>query len=182
MKNVATHNIPAYVDVVVNLNGRRFAMQTEDTGLRAAIRNASSIVQETASKSEAAAIDAVGRVEAALASAQATWNGAREFAGEVAQSLGHAGRTTYDGIMEYNGALGRYGKDALGDTIDVGRKTLQVKSLKEFLDLHADFVSRRSQAMFDTVNQLNAIAQLKTVTAWSPMGETLRKAGEARAA
>src|SRR2546423_1595206 len=157
-------------------------MQVEDTGLRAAIRNASTFVRDTATKSEVVAIDAVERAEGALATAQASWNSTKNFGGEVAQSLGHAGRTTYNGIVEYNGALGRYGKDALNDTIEVGRKTLQVKCLEELVNLHADFVSRRSQAMFDTVNELNAIGQAKTVTAWSSMGETLRKAGEKRAA
>lgn len=157
-------------------------MQVEDAGLRAAIKNASTIVQDTAAKSEAAALDAVGKVEAALASAQAGWNSAKDFGGEVAQSLGHAGRTTYNGIVEYNNALGRYGKDAVSDTIEVGRKTFEVKCLGELVKLHADFVARRSQAMFDTVNELNTIAQAKTVAAWSPMGETLRKAGEKQAA
>jgi hypothetical protein len=157
-------------------------MHVEDTGLRTAIKNASSIVQESASNAEAAALDAVERAEAALASAQATWNSAREFGGEVAQSFSHAGRTTYSGIAEYNSALGRYGKDALSDTIDVGRKSLQVGCVKELVDLHADFVARGSQVMFDTVNELNAIAQAKTVAAWSPMGETLRKASEKAAA
>ena len=112
-----------------------------------------------------------------------TWNSARDFGGEVAQSLGHAGRTTYNGIVEYNGALGRYGKDALSDTIEVGRKTFEVKCLKEVRrSCTSTSSSRRSQAMFDSVNELNTIAQAKTVAAWSPMGETLRKAGEKQAA
>ena len=39
-------------------------------------------------------------------------------------------------------------------------------------------MARRSQAMFASVNELNAIAQAKTAAAWSPFGETLRKIGE----
>jgi len=153
-------------------------MQIEDTGLRAAIRNASTLVQETTSKSEAAAIDAVERVEATLAGAQAKWNDARDFGSEVVETLGHASRISFNGVAEFNGALGRYGKEALTDTIEFGQQTLKAKSVQEIVDLNIAFLTRRSQAMFASVNELNAIAQTKTVAAWSPLGETLRKVGE----
>jgi len=153
-------------------------MQVQDAGLRAAIRNASTLVQETASKSETAAIDAVERVEATFAGAQAQWNDAREFGSEVVETLGHAGRTSLNGVAEFNGALGRFGKDALTDAIEFGRQSFQAKSIKEIVDLNVAYMSRRSQAMFASVNELNAIAQAKTAAAWSPLGETLRKAGE----
>ncbi len=153
-------------------------MQLEDTGLRAAIRNASTLVQETAAKSEAAAIDAVERAEAAFGTAQATWNEARDLGSEVVQAVGHAGRTSFNGVTEFDSVLGRYGKDALTDTIEFGRQSLQAKSVKDLVELNVAFMSRRSQAMFASVSELNAIAQAKTVAAWSPLGETLRKAGE----
>ena len=50
-------------------------------------------------------------------------------------ALGHAGRTSLNGIAEFNGALGRYGKDALADTIDFGRKAIKAKSLTEMVEL-----------------------------------------------
>jgi hypothetical protein len=153
-------------------------METQDTGLRAAIKNASTLVQETASKTEAAAMDAVERVEASLAGAQAKWNDARDFGSEVIETLGHAGRTSFNGVAEFNGALGRYGKDALTDTIEFSRQSLKAKSAKEIIDLNVAFLARRGQAMFASVNELNAIAQTKTAAAWSPLGTTLRKIGE----
>lgn len=153
-------------------------METQDTGLRAAIKNASTLVQETASKTEAAAMDAVERVEATLAGAQAKWNDARDFGSEVIETLGHAGRTSFNGVAEFNGALGRYGKDALTDTIEFSRQSLKAKSAKEIIDLNVAFLARRGQAMFASVNELNAIAQTKTAAAWSPLGTTLRKIGE----
>ncbi|MBX9589254.1 MAG: phasin family protein [Hyphomonadaceae bacterium] len=153
-------------------------MQVQDTGLKAAIRNASTFVQETASKSEATALEAVERAEATLADAQTKWDDAREFGSQVVETLGHAGRTSFNGIAEFNGALGRYGKDALTDTIEFSRQTLKAKSLKDLVDLNVAFMTRRSQAMFASVNELNAIAQAKTVAAWSPFGETLRRIGE----
>lgn len=153
-------------------------METQDTGLKAVIKNASTLVQETASKSEAAALDAVARVEATFAQAQTKWNDAREFGGEVVETLGHAGRTSFNGVTEFNGALGRYGKDVVTDAMEFGRQSLKARSLKDIVDLNVAFMTRRSQAMFASVNELNAIAQAKTVAAWSPLGETLRKAGE----
>ena len=66
----------------------------------------------------------------------------------------------------------------LTDAIEFGRQSLKARSLKDIVDLNVAFMTRRSQAMFASVNELNAIAQAKTVAAWSPLGETLRKAGE----
>jgi hypothetical protein len=94
-------------------------METQDKGLRAAINDVSTMVREAASKSEAAALDAVDRAEAALARRRADWSRAKEVGGQVVQSLGHMGRTTVSGVAEFNGALGRYGKGALTDTIDI---------------------------------------------------------------
>jgi Phasin protein len=151
---------------------------TQVRGLRAQIKNASQFVQDAAVKSETAVLDVVERAEAALGTAQSSLNTARQFGGEVAGAMGHAGRTTINGVVEFNTALGRFGKDAVTDMIEVGRKTAGAKSVKEAVELYVDYVSRRGQAMFAQVNELNAIAQSKTVAAWAPFGETLRKAGD----
>jgi hypothetical protein len=150
-------------------------MQPQDTGLRTVIRNVSTLVQQTAEKSEAAALEAVERVEASLADAQAKWDDAREIGSEVAGTLGHAGRTSFSGVAEFNGALGRYGKEALTDTIELGRSSFKAKSLVELVGLHLDYITRRNQAMFASVGELNAIAQSKTVAAWSPFGDAVRR-------
>jgi hypothetical protein len=157
-------------------------MQEQDTGLRAQIKNASKLVQDAASKSEAAALDAVARTETALASAKTALDSARQFSGEVANSVGHAGRTSFNGVVEFNTALGRYGKEALTDTIEAGRKSINAKSAKEVVEIYVDYVARRGQALFSHVGELNALAQSKTVDAWAPLGDTLRKAGEKTAA
>lgn len=157
-------------------------MQERDTGLQAGIKNASKLVQEAAAKSEAAALDAVTRTEAALVSVKSALDNARQFSGEVANSFGHAGRTSLNGVVEFNSALGRYGKEAFTDTIEVGRKSLGAKNVKDVVDLYVDFVARRGQALFTNVSELNALAQSKTVDAWAPLAETLRKTGEKSAA
>lgn len=157
-------------------------MQAQETGLKTVIKNASTLVQETASKSEAAALAAVERVQGTLADAQAKWSDAREIGSQVVGTLGHAGRTSFDGVAEFNAALGRYGKEALTDTIELGRKTIKAKCLRELVELHVDYVTRRNQAMFASVSELNAIAQSKTIAAWSPLGETVRKIVERPAA
>src|SRR5882672_3934812 len=99
-------------------------MNAQENGLRAAIKTASQLVQDTASKSEAAALEAVARAEAALASA-------RDFGSEVAGSIGHAGRTSLSGVVEFNSALGRHGKQALTDTLEAGLKSIGARSAKE---------------------------------------------------
>src|SRR5262245_19004635 len=111
------------------------AMQTQDTGLKTVIKNVSTLMQETATKSEAAALQAIERVEASLAAAQAKWNDAKDIGGEVADTLGHAGRTSLSGVAEFNVALGRYIKEAVTDTIEFGRKTFKARSLRELVDL-----------------------------------------------
>jgi len=153
-----------------------------DKGLRASIKTASQFVQDAATKSEAAALDAVERAEAAIGTAQSSLSTARRFGNEVADAIGHAGRTTASGVAEFNASLGRFGKDAVTDMFEVGRKTAGAKSVKEVVNLYVDYVSRRGQAMFAQVNELNAIAQSKTVAAWAPLGETLRNAGDKQAA
>ena len=153
-------------------------MERQDTGLKAVIKTASNLVQETAAKSEAVALEAVERAEATFADAKTKLSDAREFGNEVVETLGHAGRTSFNGVTEFNGALGRYGKDVVTDAMEFGRQSLKARSLKDIVDLNVAFMTRRSQAMFASVSELNAIAQAKTVAAWSPLGETLRKAGE----
>ena len=112
------------------------------------------------------------------ATAQVNWTDARDLGSEVVETLGHAGRTSLNGAAEYGNVLGRYGKEALTDAIEFGRQSLKAKCVKDLVELNVAFMSRRSQAMFASVSELNAIAQAKTVAAWSPLGETLRKAGE----
>ena len=157
-------------------------MTTQDTGLRASIKTASQYVQTAASKTETAALDAVERAEAAFTGAQSALSNVRQVGSEIANSIGHAGRTTFSGIVDANEAIGRYGKEALNDTLEVGRKSFAAKSPKEVVDLYVGYVSRRSQAMFSHVSELNTIAQAKTIAAWAPLGDTLRKTGEKSAA
>ena len=152
-------------------------MQTEHQGLRAAIKDAGVMVRETASKSEAAALGAIDRAEAALARGQATWNRSRTLGDQVVRSVAHAGRTTFSGVAEFNGVLGRYGRGVVTDTIEVGRNGLAAKGATELVDLFIDYVSRRSHALFASIDELNAIAKASTFAAWSPMGDMLRKAG-----
>lgn len=154
-------------------------MRAKEKGLKAAIKGASAFVQESTAKSETAALNAVERTQAAFAEAQSKWNDARELSGEVADGLGHVGRTTISGLVEAGSALGRYSKDAITDTIEMGRKSMSARNPSDVVVLYIDFLTRRSQAMFASVGELNAIAQSKTAAAWSPLGKTVRKAVKA---
>lgn len=153
-------------------------MQTHDNSLRAAIKDVGTMMRETASRSEAAALKAVDRAEAALAGGRTTWERTQDIGDQVVQSIENAGRTTLNGVAEFSGVLGRYSKDALTDTMELGRRGIASKGAKELLDLCIEFVSRRSHAFFASIDELNAIAKASTFAVWSPMGDMLRKAGE----
>src|SRR5262249_29475286 len=64
-----------------------------------------------------------------------------------------------------SGVLGRYSKDALKDTLELGRRSIASRGAKELVDLSIEFVSRRSHAFFDSIDELNAIAKAKTLAA-----------------
>jgi len=150
-------------------------MQGDDAGLRAAIRKASMIVKESASRGEAASLDYLERSEAAVADMQSRLRATQALSGEIMTALTHAGRTSLSGVGEINGALGRYASDALADTVRSGRSAISARCAKEVVDLSIDLVSRRSQAVFALINELNGIARDKGVAAWSPLAETLRR-------
>jgi len=153
-------------------------MQMLDNSLRAAIKDVGAMMRETASRSEAAALQAVDRAEAALARGRATWACTQDIGDQVVRSIEAAGQTTLNGVAEFSGALGRYSKDALAGTVELGRRGIAPKGAKELVDLCIEFVSRRSHALFASIDELNAIAKASTFAAWSPMGDMLRKAGE----
>jgi len=157
-------------------------MQMHDNRLRAALKDIGTMVRETASRSEAGALQAVDRAEAALARGRATWERAQDIGDQVGQCIEQLGRTTLHGVAEFSGALGRYSKDALKDTLELGRRSITSKGAKEFVDVSIEFVSRRSHAFFNSIDELNAIAKAKTLTAWSPIGDVLRKVGEGASA
>ena len=157
-------------------------MQMHDNSLRAAIKDVGTMVRETASRSEDGALQAVDRAEAALARGRATWERTQDIGDQVGQCIEHLGRTTLNGITEFSGALGRYSKDALKDTLELGRRSIASRGAKELVDLSIEFVSRRSHALFDSIDELNAIAKAKTLAAWSPIGDMLRTAGEGASA
>ena len=154
-------------------------MESQDTGLKAVIKNASTLVQETASKSEAAALEAVERVEATFADAQTKWNDARD----VRQRGCRDPRPCRPHLLQRRHRVQRRARPLRQGRRDRHHRVRPpepqgASSLKDIVDLNVAFMTRRSQAMFASVNELNAIAQAKTVAAWSPLGETLRKAGE----
>ena len=160
--------------------------EAQTTPFKSAIQTASGHVQFTVAKTETAALAAVDRVEGAAQSvrqsAQAGFEGVKAVGTEFAGVIGNAGRTTLGGVAAINGSLMTYGKDLVTDTLDVGRKTIESRSLTDAVALQTAFAERRINALFHTVSAINSLAQTNVLAMWAPLATMLNKSGSAAAA
>ena len=144
---------------------------------KSAIQNASGHAQATVAKTETAAVAAVDRVEDAFASVKSSFEGVKAFGSNLTEVVDNAGRTAMSGVVAMNGSLMTYGKDLITDTIDLGRKTIETRSLKDAVDLHTSFAERRIQAVFHTAAQINTLAQDNVMAMFTPFASMIRTAG-----
>jgi hypothetical protein len=142
--------------------------------VKAAIQNASQHAQSTVAKTEEAAVAAVVRAEDMLASVKAGFASAKAVGAEMIDVVDNAGRATIGGVVTLNSSLVNYGKDVVNDTIEVGKKTLEVKSVADFVDLHTAYAERRINALFHTMGALNTIAQNNALAVFSPFAAMVR--------
>jgi hypothetical protein len=152
------------------------ASKSEKQTVKSAIHTASANVQATVAKTETATVAAVERVEDAVKSVKGSFEGIKAFGGNAMEVVDNAGRTFVGGVVTMNSSIVNYGRDAVNDTIDVGRKTLEVKSLKDAVELHTAFAERRMNALFQTVAAVNAINHNNVMAMWSPLASKLRGA------
>jgi hypothetical protein len=143
--------------------------------VKARIQNASHSVQETVSKAETAALGAVGRVEDTLDSMKSGFENAKQLGADVISVVDNAGRTTLGGMVTMNSSLMTYGREALNDTMEVGKKTFEAKSFADVVELHTAFTERRIAAAFHTMGALNTLAQHNVMAVWSPFAEMVRE-------
>jgi hypothetical protein len=148
--------------------------ETKIETVKAAIQNASQHAQSTVAKTEDAAVAAVARVEDAFASVKAGFESAKAVGAEFIDVVDTAGRATLGGVVSMNASLVNYGKDVVNDTIEVGKKSLEVKSVTDFVDLHTAFAERRINALFHTMGALNTIAQNNAMAMFSPFAAMAR--------
>lgn len=146
------------------------------TNVKAAIHKASSSMQTGVSKGEVAALAAAERMEEGMEAVKASIDGVKQFGNELMDVVDNAGRTALGSVVAMNGSLMTYGREALNDTIETGRKTFEVKSFKDAVDLHTEFTERRLKAMFNTMGALNSLAHTNTMAMWSPLADMLRGA------
>ncbi len=145
-----------------------------DTSVKASIHTASTGVQRGVVRAEDAAVSAVERVEDTLASMKVNLDQAKAFGSEVLSVVDNAGRTTLGGMVTMNKSMVDYGKDVFTDAIDVSKKTMEARSVKDVVELQTAFAERRISAAFHTVAALNTLAQNNVMALWSPFASLVR--------
>ena len=143
--------------------------------MKSTIHTASATAQSSIAKAEYAALNAVGRVEDTIATVKVGFDHAKAFGSEVLTVVDNAGRTSLGGIATVNSSLVGYGRDVLTDTIDVSKKTMEARSVKDVVELQTAFAERRMSAAFHTVAALNALAQQNVMAMWSPFASLVRE-------
>jgi hypothetical protein len=146
--------------------------------VRSAIQTSSGHVQMAAAKSEKAALAAVDRAETAAASLKPALNTIKTVSTNLVEVVDTAGRTTLGSAVALNGSLMNYSKDLVTDTVELGRQTLQTRSLSDAMALQTAFTERRIHAAFETVAAVNALAQSNVLALWQPFAALLQTAGE----
>jgi hypothetical protein len=150
----------------------------EGLGVKAAITKASASVQSGVAKTEIAVLAAAERMEEGLGAMKASLDGAKQFGNEIVDVADNAGRTALGSVVAMNGSLVNYGREAINDTIETGRRTFEVKSFKDAIELQTEFTERRLKAMFHTLGAINSLAHTNTMAMWSPLADMLRSAGD----
>lgn len=148
----------------------------ELAGVKSAIQKAATAAQSGIAKTETAAIAATDRIESGVETMKAQFEGAKAIGNELIDVVDNAGRTAIGSVVAINGSLVTYGREAINDTIDTGRKTFEVTSFKDAVDLHTAYTERRLKAMFNTMSALTSLAQTNTMAMWSPLADMLRAA------
>ena len=150
-------------------------MKTEfDTTVKASIHNAANGLQKGVARVEEVAVNAVERVEDTLATMKVNLDQAKAFGSEVLSVVDNAGRTTLGGMVTMNKSMVDYGKDVFADAIDVSKKTMEARSVKDVVELQTAFAERRISAAFHTVAALNTLAQNNVMALWSPFANLVR--------
>jgi hypothetical protein len=150
-------------------------MKTDfDTTVKATIANASNGLQKGVVRVEEVAVNAVERVEDTLSTMKVNLDQAKAFGTEVLSVVDNAGRTTLGGMVTMNKSMVDYGKDVFADAIDVSKKTMEARSVKDVVELQTAFAERRISAAFHTVAALNTLAQNNVMALWSPFATLVR--------
>jgi hypothetical protein len=149
--------------------------KTSPKTMKARIQNASHSVQKTVAKAETATLGALERVEDTFESMKDGFESAKQMGSEVLSVVDNAGRTTFGGMVTMNRSIMDYSKEALNDSMEVGKKTFEAKSFADVVELHTAFTERRIAAAFHTMGALNTLAQHNVMAVWGPFAELMRE-------
>jgi hypothetical protein len=144
--------------------------------VKTAIQNASGHAQAAIVTSEHSALSAVDRVEDTVASLKSSFEGVKAMGAQVTEVVDTAGRSALSGVVAINGSLMNYGKDLVSDTVELGRKTLETRSMADAVALHTAYAERRLQAMFHTVAAVNTLAQNNAMAIFQPFASMVTNA------
>jgi hypothetical protein len=144
------------------------------TTVKAAIQNASGHVQSAVVSTEKSALAVVERAEDTFASVKSSFDGLKAFGSNLTEVADNAGRTALSGAVAINGSLMTYGRELVTDTVEVARKTAEVRSLADAVALHTAFAERRIQAVFHTMAAVNTLTQNNVMAAWAPFASMAR--------
>jgi hypothetical protein len=145
--------------------------------VRSAVQTSTGHVQMAAAKSEHALLATVDHVETAVASMKPGMDAAKNVGSNLGEVVDTAGHTTLGGVVALNGSLMNFGKDLVTDTVELGRQTLQTRSLSDAMALQTAFTERRIHAAFETAAAVNAMAQSNVLALWQPFAALLQTAG-----
>ena len=148
-------------------------MLNRDFDLTATIRSTSAALQDAIARTEAAAVDAVSRTASALPNIQGSLDKTRRVGGVLVSGLDEAGRATVSGVTEIAGKLAEHGRLAIADTVELLRATASPANLSELVAAHAGYAGRRGLAMFQIVDELNAVSRTHTLAALRPVTEAI---------
>lgn len=156
----------------------RTAKSETRQSMKAAIHGASASLKSGVTNTEYAALAASGRMEDGMEAVKAQFEDVKQFGNELVDVVDNAGRTAIGSVVAMNGSLMTFGREALNDTLETSRKSFEVKTFKDAIDLQTEFTERRLKAMFSTMGALNSLAQSNTLAMWSPVADMLRAAGD----
>jgi hypothetical protein len=159
-----------------NTAGRRTGKMSAPK-LKAAIETAGNKVHAKVEQTETAAISMVERVESMMQSVTSGFGGVKTVGSDVIAVVDNAGRTALGGAVAINGSLVKYSRDVLADTVDVGRKTLEIRSVQDAVELHTAFAERRINAMFHAMSAVNSLTQNNVLAMWAPFADMVKDAG-----
>ena len=98
-------------------------------------------------------------------------NTTRENATAIARRLAQVRRTALAGVTEVSGTVTEHGRLAIGDAVDLLRKSLQARNLADLVALQAAYAGRRGLATFKVIGALNAVGRSHALAIWTPVSK-----------